>query len=125
MACPRPCILAAIPRANLRKYFMAAAALAQPDRRKLEPSRTRLSTPDRSGDACHFLNLVRGGMDLALVFAFAQTASCHRQDHGARSHETGQETEAPPAGRLFQLIGSSPGRFEKAFRSRRGTAPAP
>ena len=106
-------------RANLRRYFLAPASLAESMRRKLDPSRTRLSASDRSSDRHDFSGLVRRRLDLELVFAFAKAASRIGKDCADRSHQARERSEVPAASCLFQRIGCSPGRFKKAVGPRR------
>src|SRR5207237_5709815 len=100
--------------ANLRRYFLAPAPLAESMPRKLEPSRTRLSASDRSGNHHDFPNLVRRSLELELVFASAQAASRIGKDCTGRSQEARERSEVPALRCSFHRIGRPPGRLKKA-----------
>src|SRR4051812_29548449 len=63
-------------------------------------------------------------MDLAVVFASAETQEGFSQNRSNRSDQTGERTEVPAAGSLFQRIRGAPGRLKGAVGARRATRAA-
>ena len=59
---------------------MAPAWLGESNQRKLGPPRARPPARDRNGDYHDFRGLVRGRVDLELVFAFAEAEEGFGQD---------------------------------------------
>ena len=58
-------------------------------------------------------------MDLAVVFASAETQESFSQDRSNRSHQAEERTEVPAVGSLFQRIRSAPGRLKEGIVARR------
>src|SRR5260370_31728047 len=94
--------------ANLRRYFLAPAPLAESMQRKLEPSRTSLSAYDRSGNHHDFPDLVCRLLLEKKKFAFAQAASRIGKNCTERSHQARERSEDPALSGFFQRSAASP-----------------
>src|SRR4029077_20768558 len=106
------------------KHLLATTELAEPKPRRVQSLRTHSSETNHDGRDRDPSDFVRRRVDLEVVFASAETQKSFGQDRSNRSHQTGERTEVPAAGGLFQRICCAPRRLKKAIRSSRATRAA-
>src|SRR5438105_8680925 len=111
--------LSANSQANFREYLLAKASLAEPSKPILGPHPARLPAPDRARDHRHFLDRMRGRMDLELVFPFAETEKSHRAARTDSSHQARKRSQVPAAQHSLQRPCRAARRFEETFGARR------